>query len=136
MTLLFRQVVFGWIEFQPKLRSLLGRLCGGRCLLLTDYRKEGDNSLIVVFCVGVKKKEETVNHILIHCIVVRVLWDIVLGLLGVQWVFPKTVKDVLTCWRGLFVGKKRKKIWKSIPLCIFWTIWKERDRLAFRGGGC
>ena len=28
-----------------------------------------------------------------------------------------------------FVGKKRKKIWKSIPLYIFWTVWKERNRL-------
>ena len=32
------------------------------------------------------------------------------------------------------MGKKRKKIWKSISLCIFWTVWKERNMLAFRGG--
>ena len=32
------------------------------------------------------------------------------------------------------MGKKRKKIWKSIPLCIFWMVWKKRNRLAFRGG--
>ena len=31
------------------------------------------------------------------------------------------------------MGKKRKKILKSIPLCIFWTVWKEMNRLAFRG---
>ena len=65
----------------------------------------------------------------------RVLWDIVLGLSGVQWVFPKNVKEVLFSWRGSFVGKKRKKIWKSIPLYIFWTVWKERNRLALRRGG-
>ena len=35
---------------------------------------------------------------------------------------------------GPFVGKKRKKIWNSIPLCIFWTVWKERNKLAFKGG--
>ena len=32
------------------------------------------------------------------------------------------------------MGKKRKKIWNFIPLCIFWTVWKERNRLTFRGG--
>ena len=79
-------------------------------------------------------EEENVNHILIHCIVVRALWDIVLGLVDVKWVFPETVKEVLISWRGSFVGKKRKKIWDSILLCIFWTVWKEMNRLAFRGG--
>ena len=30
------------------------------------------------------------------------------------------------------MGKKRRKIWKSIPICIFWTVWKEKNRIAFR----
>ena len=47
----------------------------------------------------------------------------------------ETVKEVLVSWRGSFVGKKRKKTWDVIPLCIFWTVWKERNRLAFRGWG-
>ena len=80
-------------------------------------------------------EEENVNHILIHCTVARVLWELVLGLFGVQWAFPETVKEVLFSWRGSFVGKKRKKLWNFIPLFIFWTVWKERNRLAFRGGG-
>ena len=79
-------------------------------------------------------EEENVNHILLHCTVVRTLWEIAFALFGVQWVFPERVKEALFCWQGSFVGKKRKKIWKSIPLCIFWTVWKERNRLAFRGG--
>ena len=79
-------------------------------------------------------EEESVNHILIYCTVVRALWDIVFGLVDVKWVFPGTVKEVLASWKGSFVGKKRKKIWDAIPLCIFWTVWKERNRLAFRGG--
>ena len=78
-------------------------------------------------------EEENVNHILLHCTVARVLWDIILALFGVHWVFPETVIEVLLSWRGSFVGKKRKKIWNSMPVCIFWTVWKERNRLAFRG---
>ncbi|RVW40043.1 Transposon TX1 uncharacterized 149 kDa protein [Vitis vinifera] len=35
------------------------------------------------------------------------------------WVFPRSVKEVLCSWKGSFVGKKRKKLWKSIPLYIF-----------------
>ena len=80
------------------------------------------------------KKKKSQNAFLLHCIVVKVLWEIVLALTGIQWVFPETVKEVLFSWRGPFAGKKRKKIWNSIPLCIFWTVWKERNRLAFRGG--
>ena len=77
-------------------------------------------------------EEENVNHILLHCIVVRVLWEIVLALFGVQWVFLETVKEVLFSWRGSFVGKK---IWNSIQWVfrIFWMVWNERNRLAFRG---
>ena len=63
-----------------------------------------------------------------------VLWGMVLSLFGAQWVFPETVKEVIISWKGSFVGKKRKRIWRSIPPFIFWTVWKERNRLAFRGG--
>ena len=63
-----------------------------------------------------------------------VLWGMVLSLFGAQWVFSETVKEVIISWKGSFVGKKRKRIWRSIPLFIFWTVWKEMNRLAFRGG--
>ena len=32
------------------------------------------------------------------------------------------------------MGKKRKKLWNSIQLFIFWTVWKEMNKLAFRDG--
>ncbi|RVW96497.1 LINE-1 retrotransposable element ORF2 protein [Vitis vinifera] len=45
--------------------------------------------------------------------------------------------DALLCeknllgWHGSFVGKKREKAWRAAPLCLMWTIWKERNRRAF-----
>ena len=54
---------------------------------------------------------ESVDHLLIHCTVVRVLWDLVLGLVGVKWVFPNTVNEVLYSWgRGCFCGEKKEKV--------------------------
>ena len=104
----------------------------GKVLTLDRLQRRGVQLPNCCFLCGCE--EENVNHILIHCIVVRALWDIVIGLVDVKWVFPETVKEVLISWKGSFVGKKRKKVWDSIPLCIFWMVWKERNRLAFKGG--
>ena len=104
----------------------------GKVLTLDRLQRRGWQLPNCCFLCGCA--EESVNHILIHCIVARALWELVLGLVGVKWVFPESVKEVLFSWTGHLVGKKRKKIWKAIPLCIFWMIWKERNRLAFKGG--
>ena len=32
----------------------------------------------------------------------------------------------------MFVGKKRVKVWRAAPLCLFWTVWKERNRLLLK----
>ena len=34
-------------------------------------------------------------------------------------------------WRGSFVRRKCKKVWRAALLCIFWTLWKERNRREF-----
>ena len=33
------------------------------------------------------------------------------------------------------MGKKRKKIWLAAPLCLFWTLWRARNRLVFENEG-
>ncbi|RVW42122.1 hypothetical protein CK203_085788 [Vitis vinifera] len=42
-----------------------------------------------------------------------------------------SVKRNLLGWHGSFVGKKREKAWRAAPLCLMWTIWKERNRRTF-----
>ncbi|RVX21853.1 putative ribonuclease H protein [Vitis vinifera] len=122
-----------WVARVPtKVAFFAWEATWGKVLTLDRLQRRGVQLLNCCFLCGCE--EENVNHILIHYIVVRALWDIVLGLVDVKWVFPETVKEVLISWRGPFVGKKRKKVWEFIPLCIFWTVWKERNRLAFRGG--
>ena len=41
------------------------------------------------------------------------------------------MRGVLLSWNSCSVGKKRKRAWKVAPLCIFWSIWKERNRRTF-----
>ena len=57
---------------------------------------------------------------------VRVLWEIVLVLFGVQWVFPETVKEVLFSWRDPFVGKKKGKRFGNPSRCAFFRRFERR----------
>ena len=43
----------------------------------------------------------------------------------------KSVYEALLSWQGSFAGKKRKKAWMAALLCIFWTIWHERNMIVF-----
>ena len=46
-------------------------------------------------------------------------------------VFPLSIRETLLGWTGFFMGKKRKTVWRVGPLCIFWTVWKTSNRIAF-----
>ena len=59
------------------------------------------------------------------------LWELLFSLFGVTWVLPLLVGDTLSGWCGFNLGKKRRKVWKTTPLFIFWAVWKERNRIAF-----
>ena len=37
----------------------------------------------------------------------------------------------LVGWLGPCVGKERKKVWFSAPLCLFWIVWKEINSKVF-----
>ena len=41
------------------------------------------------------------------------------------------VRETLLGWHDSFIGRKRNKVWRAVPLCLFWTIWKERNRRSF-----
>lgn len=43
-----------------------------------------------------------------------------------------SVRDVLLSWYRSFVGKKRKKVWRIDRLCLFFTVWKERNMIALK----
>ena len=82
-------------------------------------------------CLLCCEEEESIDHILIQCSRARVLYELLFALFGVTWVLPFSVRDTLSGWCGFNLGKKRRKVWKATPLCIFWAVWKERNMIAF-----
>ena len=52
--------------------------------------------------------------------------------MGVSWVQPFTVKDVLVTWRRRMKKCLAFGVWKMIHLAI-WTASKERDKRIFEG---
>ena len=44
---------------------------------------------------------------------------------------PSLIKETLLVWYDLGVAKKHRKAWYADPLCLFWTVWKTRNRIAF-----
>jgi hypothetical protein len=71
-----------------------------------------------------------VNHLLLHCKVTNALWNAILSRLGLSWVMPSSVKELMACWCS--GGRTRSAVvWKMIPLCLMWYIWRERNARCF-----
>ena len=54
-----------------------------------------------------------------------------IAIFRVAWVFPLAVKEMLLSWHGPIQDKEKIKVWKTAPLCHFWTIWQECNNRAF-----
>jgi hypothetical protein len=53
-----------------------------------------------------------------------------LSRLGLSWVMPSLVKELMACWCS--GGRTRSAVvWKMIPLCLMWCIWRERNARCF-----
>ena len=73
---------------------------------------------------------ETIDHLLLHCPVAGVLWSWIFQAFGVHWALSGTIADLLfSWWNGL--GRHSSDIWNIVPVCLMWTIWKERNQRTF-----
>ena len=73
------------------------------------------------------EEQETVDHLLVHCRWVSALWDLALSRMGISWIQPFDVRDVVVAWRRSWV----LGVWNMVPLAIWWATWKERNRHIF-----
>ncbi|KAF5464706.1 hypothetical protein F2P56_014761 [Juglans regia] len=80
----------------------------GKILTTDNLRKRG--CVVMNWCYLCKKDGESVDHLLLHCEVTKVLWDEIFRRVDVAWAMPLRVVDLL---------------------CIMWYIWSERNERCF-----
>ena len=74
-------------------------------LTIDQLKKRGRALVSRCFLCG--KDEETIDHLLLHC---SVLWDLLLAIFRVNWVFPKSVRETLISWQGSFVERDGRRL--------------------------
>ena len=52
------------------------------------------------------------------------------SIFGIWWLISDLIRETFLRWCGSFVDR-RHKAWRVALSCIFWTIWKERNRRCF-----
>lgn len=96
--------------------------------------RKGDSICVIdASCYLCEENQETVNHFFLHCRISRQWWELFLTICGISWVMPQTVRSLLEEWQVQNVPRKLKRIWRTIPLCILWSLWLERNNACING---
>jgi hypothetical protein len=100
----------------------------GKVLTLDNLRKR---QLIVInrFCMC-KLDREDVDHLFLHCEVARLLWYAIFSCFGLYWVMPNRVADLFAYW-WMGGSSQSATVWKMVPLCLLWCLWRERNARCF-----
>ena len=78
-----------------------------KVLTLDQLKKRGRSLADRWYLCG--KGEETVGHLLIHCSKAKILWDLLLAIFGISWVFPLCEGDLSFLTR-FFCGKALQEV--------------------------
>jgi len=93
-----------------------------------NFRKR--HVILVDICCLCKSNGELVDHILLHYDVASLLWNALFTCFSLYWVMPRRVIDLFACW-WKFGRPRSTEIWKMVPICIFWCVWKEINDRCF-----
>jgi hypothetical protein len=101
----------------------------GTILTAENLRRCG--IVLVSWCCMCKASGESVEHLLLHCPYAKEMWDMVFALFGIQWVMPRGVLALFECWQGNFGDHQNIVVWRAVPHCVMWCLWRERNRRTF-----
>ena len=77
----------------------------GKILTAENLRRR--HITLVSWCYMCKANGESVDHLLLHYVYAKELWDLVLAVFGMCWVMPCSVRELFATWQGK-MGKHPK----------------------------
>ena len=121
----------------------LGNLCGAQrsllvCFLLVDFNLRKILTLdilwnkgvtVVDWCYMCKRSGESVNHLLLHCLIASEWWTLVWALFGLLWVMPQSVRALVAVELKSYIAilapsKHKKNPYSSEAKLIFFSFIK------------
>ncbi|RVW78876.1 hypothetical protein CK203_043124 [Vitis vinifera] len=88
------------------------------------------------WCILCKGNGESINHLFLHCPVTIGLWHRLFNLVGVIWVPPRSIEDMLVIsFRGLVNSVRGKILWQIACLTLISMVWQERNNRIFEDKG-
>ena len=118
----------------PKIGFFAWEASLGKVLTLDQLKCRG--RVLANRCFLCKEDEENIDHLLVHCKKVMMLWDLFLLIVGTSWVFPGLVIQTLFPGKELQWVKNAKTFgWQ--PRCVYSRLcgrrgigWRLRMRLS------
>ena len=92
--------------------------------MLSCYNLMDRGITLVDGCCMCRRSGETMDNLLLHCDIAYAVWTFVFSAFGVQWVMLRSVVDHLSGQRNWF-RKHFSSVWNLVPLCIWWTLWRD-----------
>ena len=97
----------------PKLGFFAWEASWGKVLTLDQLKRRGIPLLNMCFLC--EENEETIDHLLIHCSRVKMLWDLLLAIIEANWVFPVRFDNFSLLGKALESAKKRREFgWRLL----------------------
>lgn len=110
-----------------KIRVFIWLALKDRILTYENLRKRNWPGYSGQLCPLCSFKEESLDHLLLKCSVIKPIWRFFMHLKG----FPGSLQAMWSRWRENSVAKCLRPVWDLISAAVCWCIWQERNQIVF-----
>lgn len=97
----------------------------GKILTMDNLKKR--HVIVVDWCCMCKNCGESMDHLLLYCEMTSALSNTIFNLVRLAWVMHSCVVVIFACWKGHFDRLQNAVMWKMVPSCIMYCLWRKRN---------